>query len=272
MYLAKIIFPSKKKIEKSVLEELANLYLSSIGSNGQIIQDSSSIAWVNGNLTSFIDVSHPDALAEKNHNEWSLKLLNDLLEKTGAPPKLNLLDDDIPKRFPRWSNSSFLVLFAENFTYEHPIRRGNDGFPFPSYQLPLDQIEKSNLYGWLSHYRSHANIWLESGILEMESYKQLADPTSEFGEASRDHCKEIEKCTGIPTYYFLFVHWGRKKTEYNRLCPLCGKSWNLKKPYINDTIHWAIHFKCDKCRIVSEPACSFDDERHARIGEYKKRQ
>ena len=95
-------------------------------------------------------------------------------------------------------------------------------------------------------------------------------------------CREIEDSTGLTTYYYLARYWGRWEREHKRRCPVCGGKW-LKRipkeiqyeflPYDNGQeersgLDW-FDFVCEKCRLVSHVAASFEDERHARIGEYK---
>lgn len=51
----------------------------------------------------------------------------------------------------------------------------------------------------------------------------------------------------LSTYCYLMRYLGRNKNENT----------------------WEFHFRCDNCLIVSHIADSYEDERHARIGEYK---
>ena len=140
MYLAKITFHSPDGMKKTDIEDLADIYLDTIAHTGQIGVDAF-LNWVNGRLTAYIEASRPDALLEKYHTEWGKKSLREIREKTGSNPEVTFLDDEMPKRFPRWTNAPFLVLYASFWDDNHPIRRGSDGYPFPAYQFPLDQGE-----------------------------------------------------------------------------------------------------------------------------------
>ena len=100
-------------------------------------------------------------------------------------------------------------------------------------------------------------------------YKQLANPNSELSEQGRNICFTIEKTTQIPTYYYLIRYWGRKN-EADRKCPGCGGKWFIPSD-INEPKFHQFEFMCSKCKLVSHIPSSCDNERYARIGEYKKR-
>lgn len=45
----------------------------------------------------------------------------------------------------------------------------------------------------------------------------------------------------------------------------------IKKNFtLSNVVIWNFHFQCHDCRLVSHEADSCEDERHARIGEYKR--
>ncbi|MGB5886101.1 MAG: DUF2310 family Zn-ribbon-containing protein [Acinetobacter venetianus] len=58
------------------------------------------------------------------------------------------------------------------------------------------------------------------------------------------------------------THW---KNEDTRLCPSCGQNWSTG---LNSSEFHHFAFQCDQCRLVSHLAVSYEDERHAVIGEW----
>ena len=80
----------------------------------------------------------------------------------------------------------------------------------------------------------------------------------------------VESATGVPTYYYLMRYWGRKVGEENRLCPGCGGAWRTEIPPDRVKRFRDFTFQCPKCRLVSHMADSYDDDRHAGIGEWRK--
>lgn len=80
--------------------------------------------------------------------------------------------------------------------------------------------------------------------------------------------KAVEVATGKPTFYYLLRYWGRREGEEQRLCPGCGNPWVQHHDGDDNGLGW-FDFCCALCRLVSQQATSFEDERHARIGEWR---
>ena len=153
-----------------------------------------------------------------------------------------------------------------------PLSCGDTGLPIPLYLLPITQQIRESLYFWARAYNYHDNIWLGSAALEVPAYKQLADPTSDLSATGRELCAEVERATEKPTFYFVHRYWGRNVGEAVRPCPLCGGKWHLSGSPKDRNLFHDFHFRCERCRLVSHCADSYDHERHARIGEFKKAQ
>lgn len=77
--------------------------------------------------------------------------------------------------------------------------------------------------------------------------------------------------TGMPTYYYLHRYWARRGAEQSRRCPNCGRNWQNSKYSSDSELFHNFPFRCERCRLVSSQAVTFEDERHARIGEHSKR-
>ena len=138
-------------------------------------------------------------------------------------------------------------------------------------------VERQMICKWREHACRYHWLFMQCGPLEIPAYRELSDPNSAHAQEGLDFCSIIEKATGIPTFYFLERHWGRKKREEDRPCPLCGKDWRIKGKKKSNKIDylfrfWDFDYQCKPCRIVSHVAFSCSDERHARIGEYKGKQ
>ena len=271
MFLAQITFGSGagKSRERGTLKDTAESYLASLLKSGQIYGDYL-FAWSNGNLVAYTHVARPDSVAKRHHSAWAMSEFNSVVEAFGHPPKWNVIDDDVPKRFPNWNRSSSFYLFTHAFDDTSPVCCGDSGLPIPLYLLPLDQEVREHLYFWARAYNYHDNIWLGSGALEIPAYRQLADPTSDLSANGRDLCAEVERATGRPTFYFMQRYWGRNVGETSRPCPLCGGQWHTADRSTENRPFHQFHFRCKQCRLVSHCANTYDDERHARIGEFKK--
>jgi predicted nucleic acid-binding Zn ribbon protein len=227
----------------------------------------------------YIELTLPDSYQEKYYSKWGLLRLKEVEDVLGSKPEWKVLTKVPKKNVVPWKSADSLFLYTlPHFCSEQysPIYMGNNGQQVPLYLLPMPDRDTSGddmawseyLYQWASSYRTHDGIWVGSGVLEMSAYKQIADPTSELNISGRDLCEEIESHTKIPTYYYLYRYFGRKKGETARPCPICGKPWRVerideKKPW------WDFAFRCEPCRLVSNDASTDEDERHARIGEFR---
>lgn len=275
MYIAQIRFGSRPAgLSWAKMRLLVELYVDSLGSAGRIGRYYF-LNWVGGELVAHVEVSRPDAFAEcaapvleHRYADLGRSYREDLRAALGRDPELVLLDDKIPKRFPQAHKSPFLVLCGE-YEYggdEHPIRNGLNGCPFRAYLFPLEHGVMHNLHCWTYQYRVHMGVWHKSGRLEYPAYRKVVDPRSGTSEQGRDFCLEIEKASGIPTYYFLDRFYGLAEKEGSRPCPSCGGRWRLPKPFVHKGRDWHIAFLCKKCRLVSEPARTFGTKREALIG------
>ena len=271
MYLSQITFGSDggKPRQREALKDAAESYLAALLKNGQIYGDYL-FAWSNGNLVAYTHAARPDSLAERRHSEWGTSDLNSVVKLFGQPPACQIIDDDVPKRFASWKRSTSFYLFTNAFAAASPLSCGDTGSRIPLYLLPLAQQTREDLYFWDRAYDYHDNIWLGSAALEIPAYKQLADPTSDLSVTGRELCAEVERATGKPTFYYMHRYWGRNVVEAVRPCPLCGDKWHSSNDSVDARPFYRFHFRCKRCRLVSHCADSYDDERHARIGEVKK--
>ncbi|QQS42114.1 MAG: DUF2310 family Zn-ribbon-containing protein [Acidobacteriota bacterium] len=271
MFLARLTFGSDcgKPRERDALEDAAEWYLGALIRNGQIYGEYL-FSWHDAMLVVYAHLARPDSLAARHNSEWARKSLDSVVEGFGHPPKCEIIEDDVPKRFPAWKRSDSFYLFTHAFDDKSPICSGDTGRPMPLYLLPLPELTRESIHFWSRSYNYHDYIWLDSAALEMPAYKQLADPTSNLSMRGRELCAEVERATNIPTYYYLKRYWGRNKGEAVRLCPGCGGEWHLSDGVVDERPFWDFHFRCERCRLVSHRADSYEDERHARIGEFKK--
>jgi len=267
MLLFKVRFDPKGKQDKTDLEESARWYISSLFHNGQACGEYFCF-WNRGVLNAYVCLTGVNAHALRYHSKYGKKHLREIVETFGRAPEWIPLDGDTPKRNPSWSTAPLLYLYTTGLDWDPPVCRGDNGQPIPTYLLPVSHDIRDGLRSWASSYGDHDCVWLHSGTLEIPAYKELVEPGSELSLCGRDLCRSIEEGTGIPTYYYLMRYWGRRKDESQRKCPGCGRKWRVSELSNEEKPFWEFDFRCDKCRLVSRDACDFEDERHARIGEY----
>jgi predicted nucleic acid-binding Zn ribbon protein len=122
----------------------------------------------------------------------------------------------------------------------------------------------------MRQYKRYDHLQLDCGPLEVEAYRQLADPASVLGIAGRELAREVERATKLPTYYYLLRYWGWADREGERRCPDCGGPWKNQGARSPSGLGW-FDFRCEQCRLVSHVATSFDDDGHPEIGSFQER-
>jgi predicted nucleic acid-binding Zn ribbon protein len=271
MCLSKIVFGDcgGNRSEQS-RSDIAEDYLSTLLHNGQIY-GKYLFAPCEEKLVAFANIARPGSLAKRYHSQWGLAALQKVAETFGRVPQCDIIRDNVPKRFPSWEKSSFFYLFTHAFDETSPVCCGDSGSPIPLYLLPISDQTRHDLCFWADHYRDHDNIWFGSLALEVSAYKQTADPRSRLSVMGRELCREVEAATDKRTFYYLQRYWGRKIGEQDRLCPMCGHRWRTAKKELEKDPFWKFPFRCVRCRLVSHCAVSYEDERHAAIGEYSQR-
>ncbi|MGA2983863.1 MAG: DUF2310 family Zn-ribbon-containing protein [Terriglobia bacterium] len=269
MILYKLIFGRVEKKNRRDAEDVAESYIGVLLHNGQACGEYFTVVR-EGNLIAYVNLQGIRAQSLEYHSKYGMKELKKVTDLFGKPPEWILVDDDAPKRDTTWTKARFLYLFTHMNDWESPLCRGDNGKRIPLYRLPGTHEDREAIYFWQRTYRKYDEIWVGCGELEIPVYKQLADPSSELSQKGRDICRGVEKVTGVPAYYFLMRYWGRRRGEDKRACPGCGRPWRSNHPVDHPRGWWQFAFQCPSCRLVSHIADSYDDERHAVIGEYKK--
>lgn len=133
-----------------------------------------------------------------------------------------------------------------------PLADGVSFDQIPLYKIPYTDEKYacySDIHHWESTYEHIEAVWYRGYGADKWTSKQLQNHNSELSIGGINCCKQIEKLTGIPTYYFLFNDraWGRIKDK-KRKCPGCQGEWFIE----GSTFNHYYAFKCDNCRLVSQ--------------------
>ena len=165
-----------------------------------------------------------------------------------------------------WQSAEYLVLFARTI---YPPISNESGETISTCSLPLHESHRSELRLWAGLHNACDELWLGSeGELELTAYKQMCEPKSFLSDFGRTLCREVQKATKKPTYYYLQKFYGRLADYKEIPCPGCGGDWNLKREEQKDL--WDFPFRCDDCRLISSYAVRFDNEKRSKIGEFSK--
>ncbi|QQF64947.1 Zn-ribbon-containing protein [Histophilus somni] len=144
--------------------------------------------------------------------------------------------------------TTWQVLYTTYLQSCSPLHSGDDLLPIPLYKqfkniphLSMDIIK------WQENWQACDQLQMNGSILEQQALYEISDLNSHLTKHGYYLTKEIEKHTGIPTFYYLYRIGGTDlQSEQQRLCPNCQQKWLLDKPLFN-----LFHFKCDHCRLVS---------------------
>lgn len=227
-FLVKIRFGKPKNSAEGKSEDVIDEYLAALMRNGQIY-DTQIVKNIGLPLEAYVSIPQPGAMGPRYSSPWVKKAVGKVKEVFGYEPEIQMLEDPGKKRFASWRSAKSLYLYTEMFDERSPVRSTEFEHPVPLYLLPIDSQTRDYLTRWVDLYRLHDSIWIGSGQLEFQAYKELADPASELCTEGIEYCKKIEKSTRKPTYFYLMRYYGRRKGENSRSCPLCGKSWTLNK-------------------------------------------
>lgn len=156
-------------------------------------------------------------------------------------------------RKPEW-----YILSANCLSNAPPVQCGPCHEPVPLYRLPPG-IDRGRVAFWQNACRAFDAIQLPRAAGHRSALKQMADPGSPLSRDGREICRAIEKATGVPTYYYLHRIQARSPAaEKKAPCPSCGRNWLLPQP-----LHGCYDFKCDRCRLLSNLACSLRKRENA---------
>jgi len=88
---------------------------------------------------------------------------------------------------------------------------------------------------------------VKGSVLEESALAQITDTQSTLFKHGYHLAQEIERHSGIPTYYYLYRIGGEsREAELQSYCPMCKRNWTLNQPLFD-----FLYFKCDHCRLVS---------------------
>ncbi|GAL86279.1 hypothetical protein Cpin_4668 [Sporocytophaga myxococcoides] len=147
-----------------------------------------------------------------------------------------------------YEKPKFLILKSNRIS---PIHDGDSMDQIPLYKLPYtcNGESFSDIVMWNRDFDHIEGLWYSDYGGEVWTSEQLSNPNSELNKKGRDCCANLEKITGVPTYYYLFYGAQISGTEdlIMRTCPDCKGDWIIEE----HSDFRLYDCKCDKCRLVS---------------------
>ena len=196
-----------------------------------------------------------DSLFPQNNNAEVNRALEEA-EKCGVIfDGFQLVGDDFNSdQTAENASPAWQVLYTTHLQSCSPIHNGENFAPIPLYKQLKNQPHLSqDLIKWQENWQACDQLQMNGAVLKQQSLAEISDHQSTLSKHGRYLAQEIEKETGIPTYYYLYRVGGQSlESEKSRCCPSCGANWALKNA-IFDTLY----FKCDTCRLVSNLSWNF---------------
>ena len=193
-----------------------------------------------------------DAFHKANWNEFVQQRIAGLVQVKLKGPSIRFLGKVAELSAAcRCERPRGVLLFTTFLQLEPPVNCIQCNGTVPLYRLPRSKTgEHSGLLAWKSNYQACDTLQMNCIVGERFGERQMSDPTSRLSRSGLAVCKEIERLTGRPAYYYLYRATTRSHSaEVRRKCPICGGPWLLKEP-----LHGKFDFKCDRCHLLSNIA------------------
>jgi predicted nucleic acid-binding Zn ribbon protein len=246
MYLIRMKFPldpDRGSFEEYVRE--VGILMAVYYRNGQQLQTPDQ-QWRRGN-TLHVQAVLParDALSPRHGNRFVRDFLRRVRRRSSASPVFGRASE-IPEsvRDCRCRRPRRYFLHTGVGAEVPPVRCGDCFLAVPLYRLPYPgkEEEHASLVSWEMEYQSCERLWYGGIAGEAFAYRQLSSLRSKLVRFGRSLCRELEKKTGKPFYYPLFLY----RANPTPRCPGCSESWEP------DSKDWYFRYRCDPCRLLGE--------------------
>ncbi|TCP91999.1 putative nucleic acid-binding Zn ribbon protein [Cricetibacter osteomyelitidis] len=262
MYLAEVFFRlTAEQYELSDASKVINPIIDQWRYNGQIIGREIPLFYAEkGERTGFMvraTCPEPKSLLP----EWNNVEVNNALENAAKAgiylESIEIFGDDLNSDTTSQTDKPEWQILCTTYLQScSPIHSGDDFLPIPLYkQLKNIPHLSMDVIKWQENWQACDQLQMNGSVLEQQAINEISSIDGNLTKHGRYLAAEIEKESGVPTYYYLYRVGGESlEAEQNRCCPSCGNDWKLEKPLFD-----FIYFKCDQCRLISNLSWSFGD-------------
>ncbi|MVM40409.1 DNA-binding protein [Spirosoma sp. HMF3257] len=249
MYIQEISIDIKTKVDKDELIDEFGLLMSFYRGSGQTQGKIESQYIENDKIVCLPFTLEKTSLDKKFNNYY----VNRQAKKVEELCNSRLIFKTVGKSYDSYKapcnckKSDFYILITNYITIQSPLTCGTCNKSVPLYRLPqYYDYGYMPILSWETNYISCDSLQMNCEVGERWALNQMQEITSQLSKQGLEICRKIEELTSIPTYYYLHNYKKFKGDQLTRLCPSCGKKWDLKTQ-----LHNLYDFKCDKCKIVS---------------------
>ena len=247
MFDAEVRFAARNHSNIEPLVEAVRAYACALRTNGQIADDFS-ISRNGRRIHLLCIVPEECALTARFHDRSSAVALERANRLCPQPAKAVITGEalDTPPACTCRRRPS-LHLFTNLLDVSSPVACGRCRRAIPLYRLrELDLSLRERVQSWKRTYQACDELWMNGGVGEDWSYRQLADCKSSLSREGRALCADVEEATKCPAFYYLMCYRGRSAAEgRRRKCPACGGKWLLPSS------EGCFDFRCEPCRLLS---------------------
>ncbi|EIJ71572.1 Zn-ribbon-containing protein [Pasteurella bettyae] len=259
MCLIEVFFRNTQSENLSIQISLINQIIDQWRYNGQIIGREIPVFLANqedetGLATRVICPEQQSLLPEYNNSEVNRCM--EQAENCGLIfDNFQIVGEDLNSDMTFEGNKpDWQILYTTYLQVCSPLHSGDGLAPIPLYKQLKDVPHLSmDVIKWQENWQACDQLQMNGASLEQQSLYEISDVHSNVFKHGYYLTKEIEKHTGIPTYYYLYRVGGETlESEQQRKCPICHHGWALEKPLFEQ-----FHFKCDHCRLISNISWNF---------------
>ena len=254
MFAVELKFSGRQRAVADLQSDAITWLVGALVRNGSLLEESL-LAGDSEGWTVYGVAPARDAFHRANWNKSVQERTRSLRQVNLKLPRIRFLGV-VPEtgRSCRCARERGFFLFTTYMHLDPPVRCMCCNGAVPLYRLPPSSTgDHSHLLSWRSNYRACDALKMGCTVGERFGTRQMSDLTSELSRSGLAACKEIERLTGRPAYYYLHRDNGRSHAmEGRRRCPGCGGAWRLKEP-----LHGMFDFQCDRCHLLSNIAWSF---------------
>ncbi len=250
MYVIELRFECFDNTTFSAAESAINNYLEALRANGQVLGREFAVAFNEGEFFCRMLTPEKSSLSQRYNSPWVKTALEGLTQASILAPREKFIGQDINSETSTTQKPSWQLLYTSYVHMCSPLRSGDTLQPIPLYQIPATlNGDHKQIIRWQTEWQACDELQMAAATkAEFAAVTELSSPESDLFRRGWDLRGRIEYLTKIPTYYYLYQVGGDSLVEEKkRPCPKCGnKKWLQNEPILE-----MFHFKCDKCRIVS---------------------
>jgi predicted nucleic acid-binding Zn ribbon protein len=253
MYTASLSFRPLRKVDADTIVRTLFQYLDALQMNGQVLSDEWPMTRSKGIVSVFVSIPERDSLRTSLESK-SLRWARGELAAAGlSQPKVTILGaEPTSSSICKCATPNCYILYTYYVSSECPLRCGDCFDVVPYYRIPPTSKTGTyeHIYFWQKNYQFCDTFQMNCGVGERFGMYQISNLNSRLSKDGLECCRQVERVTSKPCFYYLYYYSPRGLNPKRRLqCPKCKRTWLLDERW-----HDKFDFRCDPCRLLSNLA------------------